>query len=39
MAPAAASALTTAAPYAVGFLGAAQYQAQGKIGKYNQSVQ
>ena len=38
MAPAAASALTTAAPYAVGFLGAAQYQAQGKIGKYNQSV-
>ena len=39
MAPAAASALTTAAPYAVGVMGAAQYQAQGKIGKYNQSVQ
>ena len=38
MTPAAASALTTAAPYAVGFLGAAQYQAQGKIGKYNQAV-
>ena len=38
MAPAAASALTTAAPYAVGFLGAAQFQAQGKIGKYNQGV-
>ena len=38
MAPAAASALTTAAPYAVGFLGAAQYKAQGEIGKFNQSV-
>ena len=38
MAPAAASALTTAAPYAVGFLGAAQYQQQGAIGKYNQGV-
>jgi len=38
MAPAAASALTTAAPYAVGFLGAAQYQQQGAIGKYNKGV-
>jgi len=37
MAPAAASALTTAAPYAVGFLGAAQYQQQGAIGKFNQA--
>ena len=39
MAPAAASALTTAAPYAVGVIGAVQYQQQGAIGKYNQSVQ
>jgi len=28
----------TAAPYIVGGLGIMQYQAQGKIGKYNQSV-
>ena len=39
MTPAAASALTTAAPYAVGVIGAVQYQQQGAIGKYNQSVQ
>jgi hypothetical protein len=38
MAPAAASALTTAAPYAVGVMGAVQYQQQGAIGKFNQSV-
>jgi len=35
---AATPALTTAAPYAVGFLGAAQYQQQGAAGKYNQAV-
>ena len=38
MTPAAASALTTAAPYAVGVMGAVQYQQQGAIGKFNQSV-
>ena len=38
MAPAAAATISKAAPFAVGFLGAAQYQAQGSIGKFNQSV-
>jgi hypothetical protein len=38
MAPAAASMITTAAPYAVGFLGAASFAQQGAIGKYNQDV-
>jgi len=34
-----APALTTAAPYAVGALGVAQYKQQGAAGKYNQAVQ
>ena len=34
-----APALTTAAPYAVGALGVAQFQQQGAAGKYNQAVQ
>ena len=38
MAPAAAATISKAAPFAVGFLGAAQYSAQGSIGKFNQSV-
>ena len=38
MAPAAAATISKAAPFAVGFLGAAQYQAQGSIAKFNQSV-
>ena len=38
MAPAAAATISKAAPFAVGFLGAAQYQAQGSISKFNQSV-
>jgi hypothetical protein len=36
--PTFAAAATVAAPYVVGAVGVAQYSAQGKIGKYNQSV-
>ena len=39
MAPAAASMITTAAPYAVGFLGAASFAQQSAAGKYNAAVQ